>query len=442
MKNYTLLSLILFIFSEMHGQNPISPAGQYIADPTARVWNDGKLYIYGSRDENPAYYGSWHHDMLSTSDMKTWTLTKNIFASKGENDQIPYSDKPLYAPDILHKDGTYYYYYCMPEAKNVEGVATSKSPLGPFTNAQNIDLNGVYQIDPAVFTDDDGQVYYLWGQFAAKIAKLKPNLKEIDFSTFKDSIITEKEHKFHEGSFMIKRKGIYYLIYTDISRAGRATCIGYATANSPYGPFKYRGVIIDNDHCDPLTWNNHGSVVEFKNQWYIFYHRSTHGSITTRKACVEPIKFNADGTIDEVEMTTQGAGEPLNALEQIDAERACLLYGNARVEVYNTDNEILTKFQKDDKAAYKYINFGNGVDSITLNVAAGQKGGVIDIALDNSWSASVGSVKIPDNGDGKTWTQFTAPVKNVKGVRTVWLRFNTEGGDTFKVDWFKFSKKQ
>ena len=328
------------------------------------------MYVYGSRDESPDYYCSWDHYVLSSSDLVNWEITKNAFASKGADDQVSYSDDELYAPDCNYKDGTWYLYYCLASSKNTEGVATSKSPLGPFTNGKVIDTKGINEIDPCVFIDDDGQGYYIWGQFTAKMAKLKPNMTEIDLNTVKDSVITEKEHFFHEGGYMVKRNGIYYFIYAHIGRANRATCIGYSTSKSPMGPFKYGGVIIDNDHCDPAVWNNHGSVVEMNHKWYVFYHRSTHGCVTMRKACIEPIQFNEDGSIPEVEMTTQGAGKPLNALSRIDAERACLLFGNVRVMDFDKDKEDLEGIRSDDKAAYKYIDFGNGVNHFTAQCSS------------------------------------------------------------------------
>jgi arabinoxylan arabinofuranohydrolase len=67
-----LLSFFIFSFSlniMLTAQNPICPIGTYIADPTARVWADGKLYIYGSTDENPGYYCSYRHDVMFTSDL-------------------------------------------------------------------------------------------------------------------------------------------------------------------------------------------------------------------------------------------------------------------------------------------------------------------------------------------------------------------------------------
>ena len=184
LRNLLGLSCVLASFIAVHlaapprlgAQNPIVPPGLYVADPAARVWKDGKLYVYGSRDESPRYYCSWDYCVLSTSDLVKWEVTKDVFASKGPRDQVPYSDAHLYAPDCGYKDGTYYLYYCLAAGVNSEGVATSASPTGPFTNGRIVDVAGLDQIDPAVFVDDDGQAYYIWGQFSAKMAKLRPNM--------------------------------------------------------------------------------------------------------------------------------------------------------------------------------------------------------------------------------------------------------------------------
>lgn len=140
-------------------QNPISPPGVYIADPAAHVWNDGRLYVYGSLDITTDYYCSHRHHMLSTDNMVDWTLNQDVFASKGK--------------------------------------------AGPFVNGKEINLYGNNQIDPA---------------------------------TIRDSILTEGEHFFHEGGTLVKRDGTYYFIYAHMGRAGRATCIAYATSDTPMGP--------------------------------------------------------------------------------------------------------------------------------------------------------------------------------------------------------------
>jgi len=439
-KSKFLTLFIILLALNLGAQNPIVPPGVYIADPSAHVWNDGKMYVYGSSDESTNYYCSYRHDVLVSDDLVQWKLIPNIYSSKGNNDKVAYNDTYLYAPDCAYKDGKYYLYYCQPDGSAAEGVAIGESPIEPFGEGKKMDVNGMEQIDPAVFIDDDGQAYYIWGQFTAKMAKLKPNMTEIDKSTITDNVVTEKEHFFHEGGYVVKRNGIYYFVYAHMGRGGRPTCIGYATSKSPMGPYKYGGVIVDNNYSDPAAWNNHGSIVEFKKQWYVFYHRPTHGSVMMRKACIEPITFNDDGSINEVEMTTQGAAGPLNPFEEMDAARACLLYGNVRIEANAADNEVLTKIQNGDAAAYKYFDFNTITNTITIRVAPGKNPGKIDFALNSTWGPSIASVDVPGNGDGETWINLSAKVSDVKGVHALWLRFSGEGDELFEVDDFLFKK--
>ena len=428
--------ICLLITHAIFAQNPIVPPGVYIADPSARVWEDGKLYVYGSVDESTDYYCSWTYHVLSSSDLRGWSIHENRFASRGPGDQVPESDQLLFAPDCQFSNGVYYLYYCLPDNDYTEGVATSRHPAGPFINGKNIRLHGHQQIDPTVFIDDDGQAYYIWGQFTAKMAKLKSNMREIDEATLKDDVLTEKEHYFHEGGTMIKRRGIYYFIYAHMGRSDMPTCIGYATSRFPMGPYRYGGVIIDNDRCDPGNWNNHGSVVQFNGQYYVFYHRSTHGSRMMRKACVEPITFNDDGSINEVEMTSQGAGDPLNAHAPIDAERACLLFGNVRIQAFAPDNEELGQIADGDRVAYKYVDFGRGVDGVKFRIKSGSQSGTIQLAIDRPWSSSIATVYIPDTKE--EWCEVSADVSRVNGVHALWLRFHGEGSDLFSIDWLEF----
>jgi arabinoxylan arabinofuranohydrolase len=420
MKKIYILLFLAFITVKGNAQNPIVPPGVYIADPSAHVWNGGKLYVYGSRDESPEYYCSWSYRVLSTNDLKKWELSGESFSSKGQNDQVPENDALLFAPDVQYKNGRYYLYYCMFGA---EGVAVSDSPLGPFKNGTPIDLKGINQIDPCVFIDSDGQGYFIWGQFNAKMARMNPDMKSIDISSIKENVVTQQEHFFHEGSYMIKHDSLYYLLYADLSRAGKPTCLGYSTSKSPMGPYTYRGVIIDNDNCDPAVWNNHGSLVEYKGQWYVFYHRSTNGSVTMRKACLEPITFRADGSIPEVEMTSQGAGGPLDAFQETDAARACLFLGNIRIRTIAKDNEVLGEIRNGDKVAFKYFNFRNGADSISMRISPGFRPCKIELCLDDLWSNSLGSVTVPAK-QGDEWITIKAHVKSIQGVHALWLRFS------------------
>ena len=421
------------------GHNPICPMGVYMADPSAKVM-DGKLYVACSLDLTMDVWCSAHHHLLSSEDAIHWTLHPNVFATKGPDDEVSYSDADLYAPDIAERDGKYYLYYDMSDW--TEGVAESDSPAGPFRNGQRIgDITG---IDPTVFIDDDGQAYYFWDQFGAQGAKLNPDMKTLDMSTLHQDIVTEDEHYFHEGSFVFKRDGWYYYVYADISRQNMPTCIGYSMSRNVFGPYEYKGVIVDSNGCDPDVWNNHGSVVEFNGQWYVLYHRSTHHSSKLRKACIEPITFNADGTINEVEMTSQGAGKPLPATETIDAARACLFNGGPHVRLMQgrTDREIMSGILDGSKAAWKYVDFGPGLTKLTVRVRA-LAGGTIAVAQDQSFRCCIASLDVPA-GKGE-WLTLSCDVEDVKeGPHALWLMFGGPGDawnekpELFELDWMVF----
>ena len=336
-------------------QNPICPEGTFFSDPQARVW-DRHVYLYGSRDERAGQWCSHDNDVLSSDlSMIQWKLHRDVLSSRGPNDEIAGTDALLFASDCFRLDSLYHLVYCTPDRNHAEGIAVSSSPTGPFYRGKQI--VGPTEIDPSVFIDDDGSVWLFWGQYSLKAARLKPDLSGIDSTTYHEGILTRQEHFFHEGVQAFKRGDTYYLCFADESRAQRPTCLGYATAKSLLGPYTYQGVIIDNDGCDPQNWNNHGSVVQVGNDWYVFYHRATNGTSVFRKACVEPITFDSQGLIPEVLPTTNGVAPLLNPAEATEARRACHLTGQLRVTTLPDGQERLTHISDGDEAVFRYYRF-------------------------------------------------------------------------------------
>ena len=130
----------------------------------------------------------------------------------------------------------------------------------------------------------------------------------------------------------------------------------------------------------------------------------------------------------------------MNATSPIEAEKACLLFGNTRIRAFSTDQEELGGIRNKDNVAYKYLDFGEGVHEFEIRVAPGMKRGSIHLTLDQPWHPAIGKVEIkPGNGE-KDWQTFSCKVKKTSGVHALWLRFSGETDtDLFDVDWFKFS---
>ncbi|MFC3928546.1 family 43 glycosylhydrolase [Streptococcus caprae] len=370
-------------------RNPILPLSYHVPDVEAHQMPDGKLYLYGSFDNREDVFCSEEYHVVSTADMKEWTI--HSVALSGQD--VPWFNDPeaphypgidwskptpfiqkmladmdhtdekakfeeeangpkpplLFAPDAIHKDGSYFLYFCMPD--DSEGVAISDSPTGPFTQLSRFPIGG---IDPAVFIDEDDQAYYFGGQLFSHGAKLNPDMTSLDLDSQVDGLVTEEEHFFHEGSSIRKIGDTYYFVYASIAY-GKPTSLSYATSKHPLGPYTYGGVIINNEGCDPQSWNNHGSIQQFGDQWYVFYHRSSRNSQRYRRLCIEPITINPDGSIDEVKMTSQGLGKPFAPGERIYGYQACELEGQAYIDVDERHGEAVTNVQAGDKIVFRYI---------------------------------------------------------------------------------------
>jgi arabinoxylan arabinofuranohydrolase len=425
--------------------NPILPRQYFIPNTEARQWQDGRMYIYGTVDiSGNMRFSSHQYQVFSSDDLIHWTDHGISFDSQGingNNGDVPWSNHRLYAPDCICKDGKYYLYFCM--ADNSEGVAVSDRPQGPFKNATPVQGAHMDAIDPAALVDDDGKVYFYWGQFNAKGARLNDDLASIDTTTLNTSILNEKEHGFHEGASIRKRNDIYYLVFADTSR-GKASSLGYAMSEFPLGPFEKRGIIIDNNGCNPQNWNNHGSIAEFNGKWYVFYHRSNQGTMFNRRVCVEPIFFNEDGTINEVEMTTQGITGPMDPTTKIGAYRACLLSGHVHTTVieeesiFEESDDCLTSITNGDWAAYKYFDFSKPVKTFEIEAATPNVGGSVEVRLDSPEGAVMGVCVIDQTGGWKRWQTFSCDVDITSGVHACYLVFKGDVGRVFNIRSFRF----
>ncbi|MFH8695912.1 family 43 glycosylhydrolase [Streptomyces chartreusis] len=197
------------------------------------------------------------------------------------------------------------------------GVAVADSPAGPFRDALGEPLvaeGGAWSgrmIDPAVFTDDDGRAYLYWGNGRAYVVQLNDDMVSFDASEVRD--ITPDERR--EGSFVIKREGTYYFMWSEDDTRSENYHVSYATGPSPLSPWTERGTILKKRPEYGILGTGHHSVVNTPgtDDWYVVHHRFAldgpgrpKGDGTHRETTIDRLGFTPDGTIRPVVPTLEG----------------------------------------------------------------------------------------------------------------------------------------
>jgi len=301
------------------GSNPII-RDKFTADPAPMV--DGeRLYLYVGHDEaqRDEMFNMKEWLVYSTTDMRHWTDHGPIMKVS----DFKWAKKDAWAAQAIRKNGRYWFYAAVEHDQTHPGkaiaVAVSDKPTGPFVDAKGSALitnqmtpKGTHSwedIDPTVFTDDDGTTWIAWGNRQAYIAKLKSNMIELD-----GSIREITPPHFEEGPWLHKRGKFYYLTYASLDRAThRDERISYATATSLDGPWTYRGELTGSGK---YSFTIHPGIAQYKGDWYIFLHNASlaigdlNGAIGRRAVTVERLEYNPDGTLKPVAQTEAGITAP------------------------------------------------------------------------------------------------------------------------------------
>ncbi|MDP9047011.1 MAG: family 43 glycosylhydrolase, partial [Bacteroidota bacterium] len=311
-RHSAILSGLVLCAHYLMAQNPLITT-QFTADPSARVFN-GKVYLYPSHDilatpghGRAGWFCMQDYHVFSSPNLTDWT-DHGVIVSQNK---VPWADSIAYsmwAPDCIERDGKYYFYFpatIKPASGRgfAVGVAIADKPYGPFI-PQSQPIAGIHGIDPNVQIDKDGQAYIYWAQGNLYGAKLKTNM--IELASDPVTLVGFPEKGLKEGPYLFERKGVYYMTYPHV--ANKIERLEYAMSDNPLGPFKYGGVIMDESASG--CWTNHQSVIEFKNQWYLFYHNDdlSPNFDKNRSVRADSLSFNPDGTIRKVIPTLRGIG--------------------------------------------------------------------------------------------------------------------------------------
>lgn len=277
-----------------------------IADPSIAEF-DGTFYLYATTDGmGQGLATSGLPVVWKSKDFLNWSFSGSIFPAN--------FDAKYWAPSApILKEGRYYLF---PTLDNRITAVVADSPAGPFRTLDGKDLTKTsgwkkfpiavgHPIDAEIFRDDDGSYYMAWSQ--RYIAKLKP-----DFSGFEGEpvLIHTKRGGYSEGPGLFKRNGIYYYLYT----LGGSENYQYAymmSRTSVLGPWEApeQDIIATTDRQLGIFGPGHGCFFNPKGspQWYFVYLEYGR-SETTRQVMADRINFNADGTIQPIQLTLQGVG--------------------------------------------------------------------------------------------------------------------------------------
>lgn len=432
---FALLAGLGFVVG-IQAQNPII-TGQFTADPTARVF-EGKLYLYPSHDiPSPIerlkeWFCMADYHVFSSENLVDWTDHGMILSQEN----VPWVDSESYsmwAPDCVYKDGKYYFYFpASPKGKkgfNV-GVAIADKPYGPFKPLPE-PIKGVGGIDPCVLLDTDGQAYLYWSGRGLNVAKLKDNMTEL---ASEPVLVADVEDGFKEGPFAFKHNGKYYLTYPWVK--DKTECLAYAMSNNPMGPFEYKGIIMEQSPTG--CWTNHHSLVEYKGQWYLFYHHNDYSPEFDKNRSVraDSLTFNPDGTIQLVTPTLRGVGIT-DAGKAIQLDRySAISQEGASIDYINQANKFdgwkVLFNRKDAWVSYNRVDFGNQewqkVDARVLSSAGGTLGVYANEKM-------IAEIEVP--ASVSEWKTLSVPVEVAQaGIQD--LRVSLVKGNDVQLDWIRF----
>ena len=275
------------------------------------------------------------YHVFSSENLTDWT-DHGVIVTQNKVPWVRPDSYSMWAPDCVERNGKYYFYF--PSAPKDGrgfgiGVAVADRPEGPFI-CEPEPIKGISGIDPCVLQASDGNAYIFWG--AGRCAKLKPNMKELADDTPKEKVkfgnrefemygvncLKDLPNRQAEGPFAFEYNGNYYLTYPYVRE--NTEVLGYAMSKNPMGPYEY---------------NNHHSIINYKGQWYLFYHQNAFSPRDDKRRSVQIDKlfFNPDGTIKEVKKTMRGVGVN-KATEKIEIDRYSTASSDVTTSLIDTVN--------------------------------------------------------------------------------------------------------
>lgn len=448
MMNFRYFSAIvtglILISNVCTAQNPLI-RDQFTADPSARVFGD-KVYVFPSHDilategkGRKDWFCMEDYHVFSSVDLTNWKDHGTI-VEQNKVQWVKPDGYSMWAPDCIERNGKYYFYFPSIPKDTINykkgftiGVAIADKPEGPYVTEPK-PIKSVSGIDPNVFIDKDGQAYLYWSGGNIFAAKLKENMTELDSEVKILENLPAKGLK--EGPYVFERNGIYYLTYPHVEN--KIERLEYAIGDNPLGPFKVAGVIMDESTTG--CWTNHHSIIQFKKEWYLFYHHNDFSPEfdKARSIRADYLHFNPDGSIQKVIPTLRGVGITkatdiiqIDRYSEISKEGVSISF----LDSQNTFNGWKTTFNKSGGSIqYKAVDFGKKKLKSIVVKASSEKGGILQIASKGKKQTIIAEVTIPK---GSNWAEIKSPLlKFESGIQD--LAVISKNENQVEADWIKF----
>ncbi|WP_236263977.1 glycoside hydrolase family 43 protein [Dysgonomonas sp. Marseille-P4677] len=430
-------------------QNPIIQT-IYTADPAPMVYND-KVYLYTTHDEdNSTWFTMNDWRVYSTNDMVNWTDHGTVLSYT----DFTWAKGDAWAAQCIERNGKFYMYVPLTtkENKTSVGVAVADSPYGPFIDPLGKPLvqSGHGDIDPSVFIDDDGQAYLYWGNPNCYYVKLNEDMISYEGqicyvpmsveSFGKRDGNQERATLYEEAPWLYKRNDLYYLLWAG---GPIPEHIGYSTSNSPMGPWKYQGTLMEQEG---RSFTNHPGIIDFRGKTYFFYHNGDlpGGGGFTRSVCVEEVKFNNDGLFQKMKMTKgieKGLAN-LNPYVKTEAETIAWSEG-----IKSSQNELVGVFltAKKDNSFIKVrdVDFrSKGASKFFARVGTTHNGNIsMEIRSGKIDGPLLGVVKVPRTGGSDRWEVVSIDVPKTTGIHDLYFVFKgRDNTDVMYFDYWRFAE--
>lgn len=438
-----VLHLIFFAPGSCYAQNPVIQ-DQFTADPSARVFND-KVYVFPSHDilatterGRIGWFCMEDYHVFSSADLTQWQ-DHGVIVTQNEVPWVRKNSYSMWAPDCVFRNGKYYFYFPTAPADTVRygkgfaiGVAIADNPEGPYV-PQPTPIGDVRGIDPNVFIDKDGQAYLYWSAGNIYGAKLKENMLELDSEVKVLGDLPSKGLK--EGPYMIQRNGIYYLTYPHVEN--KIERLEYAIGDNPLGPFKVMGAIMDESPTG--CWTNHHSIIQYKSQWYLFYHHNDYSPKfdKARSVRIDSLSFHQDGTIRKVVPTWRGVGLT-PARTNIQLDRYTSVGVGASIDLLDSVNAFAgwktLLSRKNAWVRYNSVDFTEKNYTILKVRIKAVQGGKIEILTADAANKIWAMIDVDADGD---WKVVQTKIKrSPAGIKHLIVK--SADDRLVEIDWLRF----